>query len=388
MKKKYISLFVVCSLLLSLGISCQKDDDATPYVKYVRPTNAAQADSLLTRAAMGSTIAIIGHGLAGVCEVWFNDQRARLNPVYVTETSIIVTVPGSMPNEITDKVTLRTSKGKSYSFDFAVIIPAPRVVSIKNEWAADGMETIIYGDFFFPDENGNLLNVLFPGNLSATVIAREEQEIRVRVPAGALSGYITVESIYGTGRSQFIFRDSRGMFIDAEEPTSVWNTWGRSAFDTQGGTSGQYIRLNGQTSSWGWPADPITVLYFRPDGTPIVTDEYPENYALKFEMNVIAWTAPHLVMWFNTTTPNIDDPNAAQYFFYPVATDGWTTITIPLSSFTDNKPQHYNNASGNSPKINSVNELVNFYIFPFGPFDEGVPAPAPFDIWLDNFRIV
>jgi hypothetical protein len=247
--KKYISIWMLFVAMGVFTVSCEQENDsnAEPVVKYVRPTDANAADSLLTRAAMGNTIAIIGDGLGGVCEIWFNDQKAKLNPVYVTATSIIVNVPGTMPGVVTNTITLKTSKGKQATYEFAVIIPSPRVVSIENEWAADETETIIRGDYFFADEAGKLVQVLFPGNLEADVIEFDDHSITVKVPSGALLGTVTVESVYGKGRSQFTFRDKEGIFIDAEEPTGVWNTWNRSSFATENGISGQYIKLSGTT---------------------------------------------------------------------------------------------------------------------------------------------
>ncbi|MDR1682637.1 MAG: hypothetical protein LBS25_04535, partial [Candidatus Symbiothrix sp.] len=225
-----LSYAVVLCAMFACENSDPKESDATPQIKYVRPIDVANADILLDKAAMGSTIALIGTGLEGVNEVWFNDQKALLNPVYITSTSIIVDVPGKKPDEITNTITVKTYKGKQCVYDFTVIIPAPIPRSIENEWAHDGMQTVIFGDYFFADENGNLGDVVFPGNLVAEVITFDEQSITVIVPAGSLSGSVTVSSIYGKGRSEFTFRDKEGLFLDVEEPTKVWNTWNRSEF--------------------------------------------------------------------------------------------------------------------------------------------------------------
>jgi hypothetical protein len=400
MKNKNIAMLLLFTALLTGWVACEKDDpsdsNATPHVKYVRPTNAAAADSLLTKAAMGSTIALIGDGLEGVCEIWFNDQKAKLNPVYITSTSIIVTVPGSMPEEITNTITLKTLKGKQGVYnDFAVIIPSPSVVSILNEWTADGANATIYGNYFFADANGQLVEVLFPGNLKGEVIEFDEKTINVKVPNGALSGTITVETIYGKGRSQFTFREKEGLFIDAEEPTGVWNTWNRSAFATEGGTSGQYILLQGTTGSWAWPSDAISIVYQRPDQTPIVTEGEPGDYALKFEANSIAWSGARLTMWFTPVSGevDVDSPDVAQYYWQPFlageetyvdyVTNGWRTITIPLSEFNRSKYAD-EKENGAARSIGNVNDLVNFCAMPFG----AAAGNAPFDLRLDNFRIV
>ena len=394
MKNKYISLLALFAMILTLTVSCESDDpaksDATPTIKYVRPTDAARADSLLVEASMGSTIALIGEGLEGVNEIWFNDQRAKLNPVYITSTSIIVTVPGTMPEEISNTITLKTAKGKQSKYDFAVIIPSPRVTGMKNEWAADGMETTIFGDYFFPGEDGKLVEILFPGNLTAEVISFDERNIRIKVPAGALPGTVTVESIYGKGRSEFTFRNNEGLFIDSNNP-EVWNTWNRSAFATEGGTSGQYVLLSGQSNNWAWPPESMQVIYINPTGNTLATvpGSEPSDYALVFEYNSINWSGCHMYIWFGGAGgDNIDAPERVQYLWQPFMVNGtatnlvtgeWVTVSIPLSEFNHNK------ASGsNDAKYSSIDELINMYIFVFGAAD----APAPFELWMDNFRLV
>ncbi|MFB0974229.1 MAG: hypothetical protein QMB59_06680, partial [Bacteroidales bacterium] len=94
---KYIKyLLIIASSMLAFA-ACSIDpaeNTATPTVDYVRPAKASASDSLLSEASMGSVVAIIGENLSGVNEIWFNDQEASLNPAYITNTSIVVTVPG------------------------------------------------------------------------------------------------------------------------------------------------------------------------------------------------------------------------------------------------------------------------------------------------------
>lgn len=391
MKIRYIHIIAALTLF-ALGItSCtydQTESEATPFVKYVRPTDAKIADSLLVRASMGSTVALIGEGLEGVCEVWFNDQKAKLNPVYVTKTSIVVTIPGSMPDQITNKIYLKTKKGKESDHEFAVIIPSPRVLSISNEWAADGSEVTITGNYFFGDQDNKIKEVLFPGNLSAEIISFTESALTCKVPEGALPGTVTIESIYGKGRSEFTFRESEGIFIDGDNP-EVWNTWGRSEFATEGGTSGQYIKLSGETANWQWPGEKLQLVYMNPSETILVPDGDPSEYTLKFEYYCHNWADTWMYLWFTPKQDcNIDDADIAMYTWEPYKTaggkenhqtNGWVTHSIPLSAFTHNK------ASGsNDVKISSINDLVNFNIFVFG----GAEGNYPFEVWMDNFRIV
>ncbi|MEN6618832.1 MAG: glycan-binding surface protein [Rikenellaceae bacterium] len=390
MRTKFIYILLALASTL-LFVSCEKEEglesEATPVVKYIRPTNAATSDSLLVSASMGSTIAIIGEGFAGVCEMWFNDQKARLNPTYITDNAIIVTVPGSMPGEITNTIKLITKKGKEATYDFAVIIPSPRVNSIDCEWAKDGSDVTILGDFFFADADGKI-EVLFPGNLPGVVKTFNNQSITCTVPAGTLPGTITVTSLYGKGRSQFTFRDSEGLFVDGENP-SAWNNWNLADFGTEGGLSGQYVKLEGTTGSWAWPANAIQFYYNRPGRTPIVTEGEVEDYALKFEYYCHEWHDTPFLLWFTSDegSHNVDGADA-QYHWKPYlnngvktnfTTPGWKTVTIPLSEFIYSKDE-----SENSRKISSLNSLVDFHGMFFGAAD----GTYPVKLWMDNLRIV
>jgi len=99
-------------LLLTVGavsifISCKKNDDSgTPSISYVRITRPESSDSLLIGAGQGQLIAIVGNNLKNAVEVWFNDQQARITPTYVTNTSLLVSVPTQIPTTITNKVKI------------------------------------------------------------------------------------------------------------------------------------------------------------------------------------------------------------------------------------------------------------------------------------------
>lgn len=102
MKIKNINgaLFAVALATVSAGFtSCEDEPDkyevagGTPTIDYVRPVDAASKDSLLTGASLNNTICIVGRNLRSVTKINFNDQAAVLNTSYMTDNTIIVTVP-------------------------------------------------------------------------------------------------------------------------------------------------------------------------------------------------------------------------------------------------------------------------------------------------------
>ena len=102
--------FVALSGLLLAGgmMSCSetdadKDKGATPVIKYARMCDIETADSLVVSASLGTRLAFVGDNLGDVQQIWFNDQKAKLNPTMVTSHTIIVDIPNVIPGEVTNK---------------------------------------------------------------------------------------------------------------------------------------------------------------------------------------------------------------------------------------------------------------------------------------------
>ncbi|MDR1973887.1 MAG: glycan-binding surface protein [Bacteroidales bacterium] len=384
MKKKYILMLASVGLTLMALISCNKNDvdQGDPVIKYVRPADVAEADALLTSANMGETIVLVGEHLGSVNAVYFNDVQAQLNPNYVTSANIIVDIPNQLPSEFSNTITVKTSTNKEYVYSFVTKAPAPTVSGISCEWARIGDTATVTGTYFF-----NVTEVLFAGNAVAEVIDYTSTEIKVIVPQGALQGQVAVTTEYGTGRSSFIYKDDRGIFIDGENQ-SEWNWWNRADFGTDGGIDGGYVWLHTDaTGSWTWPADAMQLLCFHND--PMISaNDNPEDYVLRFELKSVSWMQPQIYFWFDADgSADIDGEDVCQYIWKPFEQDGtivnyvtdWVTVTIPISQFNQNKytgstDMHYT----------SGGQLVNFYAFPFGD----VATSGVFDIRLDNVRLI
>ena len=365
------------------------DNTATPVVSYVRPTRAAASDSLLSQASMGSVVAIIGENLSGVNEIWFNDQQATLNPVYITNTSIVVTVPGVMPGEVNDLITLKTKAGKSCTYPFSVIIPTPVVSTIDNDWAPAGTDVTLTGNYFFGD--ATTVKVLFPGNVYGTVKAVTTESITCTVPEGALDGTIFVSSIYGKGRSQFTFHDKGVWFVDFEN-ASVWNTWNYGAYVNDSySINGTYMLFDGTGGSWAWPNGNLCFNYSNPVQEPIVSDGEVADYALAFEYECDTWSDTPLILLFTKKANSFSvDNDEAQWHWTPYVNNGvystfstngkWLTKIVPLTEFNTDKP-----ATG-SRKIQSLNELINMNGIFFGANADGTDKAIK--LRIDNLRLI
>lgn len=372
---KYAFIWAVAALGMTSVVACsddtyaEQDKGKTPEIFYARKCDPAKADSMLTAAYMGDRIAFVGRNLGDVQQVWFNDQKSRLNPTMVTSNTIIVDVPNVIPGEVTNKARFITSAGKETVIDFAVIVPAPVVKSMNCEWVADGQTAVINGSYFI-DDPSSPITITLNGNLAVPydqIKVRSLNELEFVVPEGATEGYITVGTINGHTRSNFVFRDSRYMMFDFDglrgTGMAMANGW-RSGekiigSDINGIPSldGNYICFSGTKGDRNdWSEDSHSINFWPNewgDGTPELSTLFPVedwmSYQVKFEAFVPAETPWMLCgLQFIFTNAEIRDDNAfinddsfPRGIWMPWNDNGgtydtagrWVTVAMPLSQF-------------------------------------------------------
>jgi hypothetical protein len=328
---KILLVFLLSIGLASIFISCDKDDDdsGTPSIDYVRITRPESSDSLLVGAGQGQLIAIVGKNLQDAVEVWFNDRQARLTPTYITNGSILVSVPNPIPTDITNKMKIIFKNGFILIHDFEVQISEPYIAGMVSEFVNDGDIAAIRGDFFYEP-----LTVTFTGGLTGTIVAVTPQEIQVRVPVGAQPGRIVVKTNFGETKSNFWFRDSRNHFIDSDPYEGWWNASyvvSNPAAGAPPKISGNYIRFTQQIGSWSWKelaGGPASAMPVHSKNIPDAAILKPEDYYFKFEVNTIKPYNANLVK-FNFALASED--NDAYKWNPPYDTKGkWQTVVIPL----------------------------------------------------------
>lgn len=403
--KTLLKSLVLMSVAALLFTACKDDEGldstATPRVKYIRSTDPAQAEVYLTSAAMGELIALVGDGLEGVCSVRFNDVEAKLNPTYITSTTVLVNVPATLPAEITNTITLTTKKGKSCVVsNFITKAPSPVIGSVSCEWAKPGDAISIRGNYFFDKADGSAIECSI-GGVQAEVKEYTTTEIKAVVPASVDTSSkqrIVVTNDNGTGRSTFFLYDRDNIFIDFEQLNDtgvpVWDSWGRCKDDihTENGIDGNYMLMSGKAADWNW--DENLSLFFcniQNDAGDLLQQLLPDkadvaDYSLKFEIRADAWSDLYMTMWFtnkyNTFSVDDDEPQCHWRGFSEGFEPGvWTTATVPLSAFCYGKEE--------TESRTLIPSLVkNYCIFFFGSMDDTANADTPISIALDNFRLV
>ncbi|HEX8313924.1 MAG TPA: IPT/TIG domain-containing protein, partial [Flavisolibacter sp.] len=138
---KLVAILFMAIAMGSVFTACKKEEDSNggqPSISYVRITRPQSSDSLLVGAGQGRLIAIMGENLKDAQEIWFNDQRASLNPTFITNTTIIVNVPAPIPRDITNKLKIVFKNGFVLLHDFVVQISEPVVGSMVSEYVNTG----------------------------------------------------------------------------------------------------------------------------------------------------------------------------------------------------------------------------------------------------------
>lgn len=351
-----IFLFLVVSLM-ALLTSCEEDSGkfeptgGNPEVFYVRTTSPESADSLIVAAYMDNVICMVGSNLKSIRELYFNDQKAVLNTSFITDHTLIVNVPKTIPGVVSNKIYM-VSEEDTVSYDFRVVVPSPVVKSMSCEYAHVGDEVTVYGDYFINDPNVPL-SIKMAGNVLVTEITNiEKTAVSFIVPEGAQKGYLNVNSIYGAGRSKFQYLDDRGMILDWDKlnASGGWRSGVIRNDDPVEGISGDYVYFYGEMQGEvgaTWNEDGFSFNLWgdangRQEGdlfdTPIT------EALMKFEINVPqAWSAGAMQMiftpWGLVGTTSYIYEDVPRGVWEPWAetgsytTDGWVTVSIPLTEF-------------------------------------------------------
>jgi uncharacterized membrane protein SirB2 len=158
---KHIFFILITVAFAGVFYSCTKESAGEPKIKYVRITSPESSDSLLVGAGQGSLIAIVGENLGAAVEIWFNDQQAMLTPTYITNTTILVSVPNPIPKQINNKLKIIFRNGYILNHDFEVQISKPVISGMVCEFVNTGNVATIKGNFFYEP-----LTVTFTGGVN------------------------------------------------------------------------------------------------------------------------------------------------------------------------------------------------------------------------------
>ena len=409
-KNLHIALVALTSLATMSFTGCKDQPDeykstsGKPEVQYIRLPQSA--DSIITKSYLQKTICLVGKNLRSIHKILFNDQQAVLNTSFITDNTLLVDIPKNIPSAVTDKIYMINGAGDTTTYDFHVIVPPPVVSSMSCEYAVAGDEVTVTGDYFIQDPYKPLQITFNDGELPVTEIKSiSKNSLTFIVPVGATSGRVSVESVYGKSKSQFVYKDTRNILFDFDGShggLTAGHGW-RPGRIRNNGIDGSYLYLGGANMlgkvGATWDEDDFAMNYWPEPSFKELLDTCDINdMALKFECRVPAsspWSASALQMIF-TGNNNVTFQTAnSQYYnadiprglWLPWQNSGsfntgshWTTVTIPLSAF--NKT-YEGQAAG---KTITKDMLTGFTFFLWSGGIEGTDCTPELDI--DNVRVV
>ncbi len=298
--------------VLLLGVmvlgACKEEDDmgtGMPVIERIRNTDPSTTDSAFTSATLGSTIAIIGNNLRGTQEVYLNDYPLGINPAYVTNTSVIVTVGDSVPTVATDPnvgntLRLVTRSGEA-TFNFQTLPPAPQVTQVKNQYVKPGDQLELFGRYFYFVDT-----VYFPGEDVYVTSGFETN-------ASGTSLKVTVPENIDFSESQSIQVVTRSGGSAVNRNTQIYAGKGMIAdFDTNGALEWPW--------GWGWGISGEMIRSSQPGIASLegnfggMNQAFPGNYG-----------------WNNDKVINLTNYAGAQIF--PTAPASDYAPTIPAANF-------------------------------------------------------
>lgn len=317
----------------------------------------------------------------------------------------------------------------------AIDIDPPVINGMKSEFVPGGKEAVIYGRNL-KDAKIEFETQFYDELVEADVVSSKSNDsvLVCIVPKSAWSGKIKVTNLGGETRSSFLFRDKRNIIMDFDRCHQTWG--GYTPFDPQTGElveslsdgkkleaslpepcSGKYSVLYGDyVTSWVFDSNMWLQYMANPDeggrgnisvaGIPFLNRPIDE-LVLKFECN-IPKEAPYkgvrteifcgpydatnkhgregsvICYWEPWTSKgySIAGNNAGKDLSNGFYTDGWETITIPLSEFKHN---FITDEILHDIKMDILSS-VNFSFLQIGAIDNANPPHVY--MCVDNFRIV
>lgn len=426
------TIFLLLVLAGMIQVACKKSSSGSPVITHVRAVDSTARDSFFVTALTGSLIDIQGQNLDGLQAVYFNGLSATYNPALNSGTNIIITIPTNAPtspplSSVPNTIKVVTNHG-SATYTFNLVLPAPIITAVSNENATAGTSITIYGSNFY-----GITKVTFPGGIDVTspTVNDSSTQISVAVPSGITAGdSIRVTGTFGTSVSPFVFDNwlspTFGFLanFDIYNGSSQWSPpsvtadpyygWSQNQWDgayitnssTFPGGTGDCVEMDPQNNK------PAGDNSWWQDNNGIMTDSTAtlpawvqsssasiSNYALKFEAFVNNWTAGSI--WITTNRPTNNNNNTwsymAEYAPWKTAstgkysTNGWLTVTIPLTSFLSCKNNVY--TSGGSP-ASSIAALYNIpsgyggFMFMYANDGTTTIPGGSFAMAIDNVRVV
>ncbi len=381
---KYLSCFVALLAIPFAFTSCEDEDgndkqnSSAPEITrvFLEDANSTVPDREVEFARLGQVIRLEGKNFVGLTKVLINGRSCYFNPVFVSNTSMIVQISNEVPTVDVDpqyknKIILEKGGASPYEYPFEIRSGAPGITSISHTMPLPGEWIIVEGSGLI-----EVFRVVFPNGIEVMddniVQGEDGKYFSVKVPEGIAEnwGSIFIECANGGAYSPAYFNCKKGLILDFDghgEPAG-WTDNAIKSTDFQSTVIG-----TGNISQGNYC--PLILDRFIPvkAGTPRATEvwtsgnedwrkEYvPDLFSEATPLEQIAFQFDIYVPedWNNTGFIGICFANnfsagnqwTGEFYNYipwligsekiPFKTLGWTTITIPLNKIYKYAKEQY-----------------------------------------------
>ena len=320
-------IFLLLVMATLLAVSCKKNSGDPPAPSGGSLTNLkANPDSALPN----TLIDISGAGLQALVSVKFDTVSSTINPVYNTDTHLLIYVPSNAKYGV-QKITLTNGIGGTAQINFKVIQPAPTITSVNPLSANVGDTVTVTGTFF-----RNIVKVLLGAVQAQVIDSTSSSVLKFKVPAGVSAGLVTVTTAGGTAVSTATITtekalliadfDGGGLYPDG----NAWYSYGDMTSRTVANSDpsplqGNFIKAIPKTTNSAGYAGISTP---SGSGSPsfALTSAATSTY-VKFDANSNSYTATQIQVLLEDQSGNNFNRIVA------INWNGWQTVAVKLSDF-------------------------------------------------------
>ncbi|AYL95530.1 glycan-binding surface protein [Mucilaginibacter celer] len=344
-------LLLLLAAVVFMQYGCKKDASSskgTPVITAIRNYVAHPGDSLLSSVGTGQWIVISGKNLRGALAINFDGVKGSFNDAWFSDTSAIALIPAviafpSVPSDKLNTIHYVTNHGET-TFSFPIVAPAPTISGISNESANPGDSVRINGlSFFFVN------SVVYGGiNITGFKSSNDGTSLSLAVPSGITQtgGIVSVETKSGKAATVYAVHNFTAGVLNNYDNVNNFS-WGSNTSNSSAsypGNTGYYgimAASNVPAGDWSWWNGGRSININAAQWVPQANlKDTLSHYAVKFEISA---TKP----WVNGSIQILKDYGSYAALYRPwktatgataaFTTKGWQTVTIPFSSFVDNK---------------------------------------------------
>jgi hypothetical protein len=293
-------------------------------------------DSVTTAGNLGAYFVIEGTNLGSATDVSFNGVSVYLNRAWMTDHSIIVSIPQNVPAtgpQAIDTMAVTTLHGKAL-YKFTIIPPPPTISSWSDYDFWSGSQITLTGVGFSSVTSAGLTGT----TATVTIVSQTDKQLVLQFPATTVTRASLVLKYTGVG--QTITQTSQQELVDLDNAYNIFfkdnfqNTWVDNSWTAAGIKTAAHHAFGGTASASGvYPAGAWQIEGWA--GWNNAQGGLPYDPAYKYlTFWVLGGTVQHTLVLVGDKVPGGYSQNTSAPAIQQILTTPgtWTYYKIPLGS--------------------------------------------------------